>query len=487
MPEHLHACMSPALRCSVAPLCDTDDDMLRAFMHAEPLLPPAACARRVAAETGPDVFEYVQQPAWNAFPRPRLAMIGGWGAPGTPVLGDDHVTLVHSFTEILTSAEPVNLQMFHRDGEGEPRLPKLPELLDWPLQDLLDGEDGGWGVCCDIATRISRRNAVTWWHLDDGGEFVLQVAAPIPGTRLQAPVLLGPSGKPVVKLFIFATKHHYDFITQDEVMNATRKFSHMHLFETPTEHLPDQSGDGASDVLPQFWVAPLEAGGRPLLSPANLPHVVITLQDCVMVEMRKIFHLCIDEVAHFMRRAALWQEPPIMYPFITSTLRDTGQTAAIAQRLIAEMDARGGGVAGATQKLTPHMKACRYSRAFHSLEALAGCSAFSIGEHVRSDIAAALERHRSSVPPDPRAAIEAACRRGLQNRVKGVTMFSSPRERGEECYAAYVHVEGRPRWGPVRTALQDARQDRKQLMAARRSGQLDACLASLHSARPRAR
>ena len=45
-----------------------------------------------------------------------------------------------------------------------------------PLQGLLDGHDGSLGVKCDIATRISRRGALTWWHLDDGGEFVLQVA-----------------------------------------------------------------------------------------------------------------------------------------------------------------------------------------------------------------------------------------------------------------------------------------------------------------------
>ena len=44
------------------------------------------------------------------------------------------------------------------------------------LQGLLDGDNGAWGVKCDIATRISRRGALTWWHLDDGGEFVLQVS-----------------------------------------------------------------------------------------------------------------------------------------------------------------------------------------------------------------------------------------------------------------------------------------------------------------------
>lgn len=58
-------------------------------------------------------------------------------------------------------------------------------------------------------------------------------------------------------------------------------------------------------MLPRFWVAPLEAGGQLLLSPANLPHCVITLQDCVMVEMRKIFKLFLDEVHYFQARRVL--------------------------------------------------------------------------------------------------------------------------------------------------------------------------------------
>ena len=83
--------------------------------------------------------------------------------------------LVHSFTEVLQAQQTVNLQLFHRDGADAPTLPRLPALLDWPAAPLLDGVDGSGGVRCDMATRVSRRGALTWWHLDDGGEFVLQV------------------------------------------------------------------------------------------------------------------------------------------------------------------------------------------------------------------------------------------------------------------------------------------------------------------------
>ena len=42
----------------------------------------------------------------------------------------------------------------------------------------------------------------------------LQVAAPVGTERLKSPVLLGPGGKPAVKLFIFAPAQCYDFVSQ---------------------------------------------------------------------------------------------------------------------------------------------------------------------------------------------------------------------------------------------------------------------------------
>lgn len=40
------------------------------------------------------------------------------------------------------------------------------------------------------------------------------MAAPVGTDRLKAPVLLGPGGNPVVKLFIFAPAECYDFVSQ---------------------------------------------------------------------------------------------------------------------------------------------------------------------------------------------------------------------------------------------------------------------------------
>jgi hypothetical protein len=106
-------------------------------------------------------------------------MVGGWGRPGTPVdaINDRDLTLVSSFAEVLEDPRGLNLQMFHREESG---IPVLPDLLDWPCHDLFnktkeDQEIFFPDVTVDRATRVSRKGAVTWWHLDDSGEHVFQV------------------------------------------------------------------------------------------------------------------------------------------------------------------------------------------------------------------------------------------------------------------------------------------------------------------------
>ena len=95
--------------------------------------------------------------------------------------------------------------------------------------------------------------------------------------------------------------------------NKSDKFSLLDLFQTPSWALPE--------TLPELLVAPLEAGGRPLLSMPNMPHLVYTVrstlcciasrsfmstqtqvQDCVMIEQRRILKLFMDEVHYFLER-----------------------------------------------------------------------------------------------------------------------------------------------------------------------------------------
>ena len=219
----------------------------------------------------------------------------------------------HRFSDVVSpeNATPLNLQMFHRGGDGLSRC--LPDGLEWPLPELFraarDAPQSSAdphaptpaparAVTVDKATRVSQRGALTWWHLDDGGEFVLQVGLPIRQSRLRDPKTWSDPGapsdpvpphahapgssKPIVKVFVFADKASYKYIMQDGEANKTGRAACLDLFGTPTAFLPPP------EVLPPLIVAPLAAGGRPLLSPPNAPHLVLTVQDCVMVEERRI-------------------------------------------------------------------------------------------------------------------------------------------------------------------------------------------------------
>lgn len=124
------------------------------------------------------------------------------------------------------------------------------------------------------------------------------------------------------------------------------------------------SSSGCAGATPTLRVAVLEAGGGALLSPPNWPHVVVTLQDCVMVETRKVFRNVLDEVAYFVERAALWREPPILYPFITAL--QAGEAAAARRREVAaHLRAM---LEGSREEEGEAVRACLRSRAEASLE-----------------------------------------------------------------------------------------------------------------------
>lgn len=324
--------MSDLWECQLVPSAATAADAVHHTSNMMPFFAPASHAERVFAACGADGLEFVSDPKWNAFPRPKIAFVGGWGQPGSDMADVDSFRLVKSFREVIDSSDKLNLQMFHREGPEQPGLPVLPDLLDWPLPEVLKAqEEGGPGVVCDNATRVSKRGALTWWHLDDGGEFVFQVALPLRG----APVLIGPRGKPVVKLFIFAPADAYDFILQDKQSNKSDIVAGLHLFEAATQSLPSGAavhagGDASAatrGVLPRLLVAPLEAGEQPLLSMPNLPHLVLTVQDCVMVEQRRISTYFMDEVHYWLERARRWADAPVMYPFLQDVVTSETEMA----------------------------------------------------------------------------------------------------------------------------------------------------------------
>jgi len=123
-----------------------------------------------------------------------------------------------------------------------------------------------------------------------------------------------------VKLFIFVPKEAYPLIFQDIETNRSQKFALLDLFKTPSWALP--STRGKISPLPLILLVPLEAGGRPLLSTPNVPHAVLTLETCVMIEQRRILKLFLDETFYFLSRSSRWNTEPILYKFITVGLQD---------------------------------------------------------------------------------------------------------------------------------------------------------------------
>ncbi|ORC88298.1 uncharacterized protein TM35_000171700 [Trypanosoma theileri] len=337
---------------------------------------------------GKDGLKFVTDPRWNSFPKPKIAFKAGWAGPGTHMESPAYHQLISSFNEVFvhkeeastikeenaelaqeaTTSTPeekiddvaapniLNLQLFHRqDPTICPPIPTLAEHLIWPsfLED---------GAICDNATRVSQRGAITWWHLDDSGEFVEQTGLPLlPSDRVVMPSSLEeivskherayyesidrelycinetPESIPV-KLFLYGPKESYDWFMHDDESSTSGKVVSLDIFNTPDEALPNDE-----TLLPIIHVAVLESGGRPLISPPNIPHVVITVNDCVMVEQRRVAYLFLDEISYFLQKCAYWSGNPIVYDHIENDLQDesyvAGQLVPMMMDLFAEHNA----------------------------------------------------------------------------------------------------------------------------------------------------
>ncbi|KAH9578677.1 hypothetical protein LSM04_002081 [Trypanosoma melophagium] len=338
---------------------------------------------------GKDGLKFVTDPRWNSFPKPKIAFKAGWAGPGTHMESPAYHQLISSFNEVFVHDEKtatvkeeneestqeaatstheekidevaapniLNLQLFHRqDTSICPPIPTLAENLLWPsfLED---------GAICDNATRVSQRGAVTWWHLDDSGEFVEQTGLPLlPSDHIVMPSSLEsmtsqqqqrvyyeaidrelycineiPESVPV-KLFLYGPKESYDWFMHDDESSSSGKVAALDIFNTPDEALPKDE-----TLLPIIHVAVLESGGRPLISPPNIPHMVITVNDCVMVEQRRVAYLFLDEISYFLQKCAYWSGNPIVYYHVENDLQDesyvAGQLVPMMMNLFAEHSA----------------------------------------------------------------------------------------------------------------------------------------------------
>jgi len=139
VPAEVAEGVSPRWECALARKADADVDEEEAVLAEEPVLCPWALAQEAHARAEGDALALVR--SCDAFPAPKICMRSGWGGPGTTVTGDEHVELVNSFAEVLSSSGlPRNLQLFHRpDVPSDPGLPDLAHHLHWPLQSPLFG------------------------------------------------------------------------------------------------------------------------------------------------------------------------------------------------------------------------------------------------------------------------------------------------------------------------------------------------------------
>ena len=72
-------------------------------------------------------------------------------------------------------------------------MPVLSRKLKWPSEEEffgIEGEDAAGEAFRRRDRAVSARGAMTWWHLDDCGEFVCQVGLPEAGEAAED-VLLG--------------------------------------------------------------------------------------------------------------------------------------------------------------------------------------------------------------------------------------------------------------------------------------------------------
>ena len=606
LPPEFHRGIAKSWRCRLVPMARTEEEQRAHAIAGVPFLAPLELARGVfdamrtpstatatatatacggggapeASAPAPDAVSWACDSEWSAFSRPKVAMVGGWGAPGSHLLSERHMRMVTSFADVVDGDEPLNLQMFHR---GDDDVPSLVRHLRWPLPEYFsttphpsvesalrttpaptdadapvraDGAPvdalpaqgasnvvGGVGVPLDEATRLSAAGALTWWHLDDCGEFVFQVGLPVDQTRPRRETakretprtLLGPTGRPVVKLFVFAEKEDYEWIAQDGVMNQTMKQSALDLFDTPDHHLPsdeelrppydaaplanERRADVASVVggessghppaskapaassgrpggkRPTFWVAPLEAGGCPLLSPPNVIHCVLTTRDCVMVEERRLSLAFLDEVHYFQNRAERWCEPPVQYRFLREELtRPERCRVTAALPLLAAMREARKALESAEETSARDAAAAAWARATVSLELLASESdRYALDETTRADVRSATAAERTwaregasesaraaekAASSDPRTARAAALLRAMRvEGTKNVHRVGAFGGGDGAPFCAVVHEKGRPRWGPARATAEEAAMDRREMRRAVKDGDLDATLA----------
>ena len=210
LPDRFVQGVSPSWRCKLVPLARTEDELREHAVRGVPTLASPEYARGVfdamsksgggedssgddAAPTRRDAVSWACDSPWSSFPRPKVAMVGGWGAPGSHLLSDRYMRMVRSFAEVVDGDEPLNLQMFHREDTA---VPVLPTHLTWPLPEFFDNDrSGGDDKTRTMATTETPGPSAETTAMDaDGNKTALPAQGafykPVSYTHLTLPTIL---------------------------------------------------------------------------------------------------------------------------------------------------------------------------------------------------------------------------------------------------------------------------------------------------------
>lgn len=207
--------------------------------------------------------------------------------------------------------------------------------------------------------------------------------------------------------------------------------------------------------------------------------MVLTVQDCVMIEQRRISKLFLDEVEYFLRRAAIWNAPPICYEFIQKDLQDTNKiVSSVVKPLIHQVESlyiEEGGKDLNPGKVLPPEKLRVAVRICCSLKSLLVKDFFPQTEEITDLISKLVAKFEAFLQLDQRERERQTLiedmnqeENGLySHRGKGIGSDSSSSDCSTTLsFFAQVHEKGCPRWGPRRCSRVDALKDRKKLKRA---------------------
>ena len=372
--------VSDKWRCSICPLVESEVELLYKIEEGIPCFLNNQSADKLREFTGNiSYLEFITNEKWCKFPSLKIAQRSSCGAPGTKFDDESHYSMVESWINVYENTEvdkeialqlknenmdnylnnltiantdyffdssPLTLQYFHRfDSSKDPVMPLLGSLLQWPRFLSFNNYH-----ITDTATCASSKGAITWWRIDDGGEFTLHYCLPPTDQQNQNfninknfhpenniyQLFAGDTtphsktGRIPVKIIIFCTSKSYNWIIHDRETADSGKTVLLCPLYSFDQHLPP------GGFLPILNVAILYADGNPLLIPPNTPYMSITLNHCCTVEQRRISDLFLDHVAYFQQKSQQWeQNQPVNYQYLRSTLKDAGHVQSfIVQPLI---------------------------------------------------------------------------------------------------------------------------------------------------------